>query len=68
MLEVVRELLWLAQDQDSLLVKRRNDNHSPGPGGPSNPLKADYSQQWHVHVRLYTGGEYRRKKEGNAYW
>ena len=21
----------VAQDQDSLLVKRRNDNHSPGP-------------------------------------
>ena len=22
---------WSDQDQDSLLVKRRNDNHSPGP-------------------------------------
>ena len=24
-------LQFLSQDQDSLLVKRRNDNHSPGP-------------------------------------
>ena len=23
--------VWGDQDQDSLLVKRRNDNHSPGP-------------------------------------
>ena len=28
---VLRPFLGQDQDQDSLLVKRRNDNHSPGP-------------------------------------
>ena len=49
---MVKNLNLIGQDQDSLLVRRRNDNHSPGPVirelVPSSHLATQFSA-------LYTG-------------